>query len=293
MLVLSGTRDDVRRASMSRNTHDDPQGINETAVAGYTPQIESIFKRCFEALKDTFPYERIELLLASYLSNESQHDEEHDLTEQDESRLVEELDRWTTSQHEPIKKMLVPVLTSAAAAAFIEAFKQWMQKFGLNPGHSPAMMVGLAKWAKRRAPELLDLVDRTTHKHVVSVIKQGIKKRLSVREIMTELGKFFADTRPVARRAALAARAEVCNALNEGAFAANTLLGAKEKMWITQMDSRVCTLCDGNMAAGPIPMDRPFPSGHHRPKAHILCRCLLVYFGVTHESALATLADTV
>lgn len=35
-------------------------------------------------------------------------------------------------------------------------------------------------------------------------------------------------------------------------------------------------VCDLNQAAGVLPIDRPFPSGHYAPPAHEHCACILM-----------------
>lgn len=43
--------------------------------------------------------------------------------------------------------------------------------------------------------------------------------------------------------------------------------------WLSVSDSRVSAECWGNQAAGWIPLDQAFPSGHDHPLAHPACRC--------------------
>jgi len=55
------------------------------------------------------------------------------------------------------------------------------------------------------------------------------------------------------------------------------LASAKEgggllKVWAP--DGACCEeICQSNVAAGPIPLDAPFPSGHQAPAGHLGCRC--------------------
>jgi transposase-like protein len=46
-----------------------------------------------------------------------------------------------------------------------------------------------------------------------------------------------------------------------------------EKFWDTANDEYVCEYCTRNEAAGWVPLDLPFPSGHQQPQAHPGCRC--------------------
>jgi len=53
--------------------------------------------------------------------------------------------------------------------------------------------------------------------------------------------------------------------------------------WATAGDATVCAVCDGNEAAGLIPVGDEFPSGDDQPPAHPNCRCSL-YPGDTGQS---------
>jgi len=60
-----------------------------------------------------------------------------------------------------------------------------------------------------------------------------------------------------------------------GAAALALLRGARvrRKAWITAGDRRVCAICRGNAAAGPVPVGRAFPGGVQAPPQHPTCRC--------------------
>lgn len=49
------------------------------------------------------------------------------------------------------------------------------------------------------------------------------------------------------------------------------------KSWLTAGDDRVDAHCRANEAAGWIPLDQPFPSGHQRAQGHQACRCTTLY----------------
>jgi hypothetical protein len=54
--------------------------------------------------------------------------------------------------------------------------------------------------------------------------------------------------------------------------------GKKFKQWMTTNNDRVCDICHGNQSQGPIPIDKPFQSGHMMPPGHPgICRCALAY----------------
>ena len=79
----------------------------------------------------------------------------------------------------------------------------------------------------------------------------------------------------------------------EGAYASEAAraveseqYGAKQKVWITGEDERVCDVCGANEAAGIIAVSESFPSGHNAPPAHPRCRCTVSYFA-TEQGAKA------
>lgn len=93
----------------------------------------------------------------------------------------------------------------------------------------------------------------------------------------------FADGRPqdhIDSRAHGIAVTEIGNAYAEGNLeVAQSLSDAgieMEKFWSTVGDAKVSELCSGNEAAGWIPLDQSFPSGHDRPLGHPYCRCDLL-----------------
>lgn len=52
--------------------------------------------------------------------------------------------------------------------------------------------------------------------------------------------------------------------------------GVEYGEWFDSMDARVCPICRGNAAAGPVPIGDRFPSGDKHPPGHPRCRCALL-----------------
>ncbi len=78
-------------------------------------------------------------------------------------------------------------------------------------------------------------------------------------------------------RADLAAQYESGTAYEAVREALALQQGMTHKRWETMRDDRVERVCLDNEAAGSIPINDLFPSGHTRPLAHPLCRCWLSY----------------
>ena len=73
------------------------------------------------------------------------------------------------------------------------------------------------------------------------------------------------------------ARTEQRFATSEGNLLEAESRGARFKVAISARDARVSDICQENEAAGPIPIDEPFPSGDMTPPFHPNCRCTLAY----------------
>ena len=78
-------------------------------------------------------------------------------------------------------------------------------------------------------------------------------------------------------RAEIAAQYESGTAYEAVRDALATNQGHTEHRWITMGDAAVCDDCRANAAAGWIPIDQAFPSGHQFPLAHPNCRCWCEY----------------
>lgn len=73
------------------------------------------------------------------------------------------------------------------------------------------------------------------------------------------------------------ARTETRYATENAQYLNASARGARFKVQITAQDGRVSQLCRQNEAAGPIEIDKPFPSGHLRTPIHPECRCSTSY----------------
>jgi len=73
------------------------------------------------------------------------------------------------------------------------------------------------------------------------------------------------------------ANTEANKAVSEGDFLNAKNDGAKFKIWQTSGDERVSDICEANEAAGPIPIDEPFPSGDDTTPGHVNCRCSVTF----------------
>lgn len=140
------------------------------------------------------------------------------------------------------------------------------------------------RWAERRAAELLALEGRHsvaahTYRRVLEVVKDGIEKGESIRQIKNRLR---ADPLSFdARRAETIARTETAVVQGEGKLQAFQSIGYEGKRWLTAHDERVdmgnaSGPCILNEQDGPIRLGAPFSSGHATVPAHPRCRCTIL-----------------
>jgi len=98
--------------------------------------------------------------------------------------------------------------------------------------------------------------------------------------ILSDRYEQFAIGKPqlhIESRAHLIAITESGNAYEEGRLQTAKWMQAQgldmEHFWLNVGDDRVSDGCLANTAAGWIPLDQPFPSGHMRPLRFPGCRC--------------------
>jgi len=136
-----------------------------------------------------------------------------------------------------------------------------------------------------RAGDRITRIDETTRDAVRQILTDGIAQRKSYQQVARELRAKFREFSTPARqrhirdRAELIAITEVGQAYVDGQLDVARQLQLRglvmEKSWLTVGDSRVSDGCAANGAAGWIPLDTAFPSGHPSPLRFPGCRCAL------------------
>lgn len=129
-------------------------------------------------------------------------------------------------------------------------------------------------------------INETTRGYIEALVNRAIEDRASYGELarrITERFEEMAVGRPqdhIDSRAHLIAVTEVGDAFCAGNLMAGQSLEdagvGMEKAWDTVGDGKVSDGCQENAAAGWIPLDEPFPSGHDRPLRFPGCRCDLL-----------------
>jgi len=126
-------------------------------------------------------------------------------------------------------------------------------------------------FAKTRGAQLVTQMDDETKRRLGQVISNGIQNKRGVPGLARDIRKTFTDMTKF--RSELIARTETANALGEAFTDRGKELGVTGKEWVTVGDDRVSLECQDNEAAGVIPFDQEFPSGHMTPPQHPDCRC--------------------
>lgn len=126
-------------------------------------------------------------------------------------------------------------------------------------------------------------IDNTSRRILRTEIIKGQKANLSYKDIAKNIiaraEEFAAPASGpgVTTRAERIAVHELAVAYETATHEAGEILAAKgvpmQHEWSHTGDGKVCPICTENAAAGPIPLDQPFPSGHSHAPAHVGCRC--------------------
>ena len=142
-------------------------------------------------------------------------------------------------------------------------------------------------YARKRAAEMVgkkwvdgELVDNPNAKYAIT---DATRQRLrDLTELAFDDGMSPRDLRSAilessdfsASRAQLISQTELTNAQAQSAMDSWSQSGVvAKKIWLLSNDHGVPDECDENAAAGEIPVDEAFPSGHMAPGAHPGCFC--------------------
>jgi hypothetical protein len=207
-----------------------------------------------------------------------------------------------TSSEERISQMM-DALDLSALAALREPFEEMLGDLATDGARRGSLTVralvpgaadfalpsdAIATWAKDHAAALVGkrvlpdgaVIDNPNPEYAITeatrtmlrgVVADAFTEALSRPEIMTRLEQEYAFS---SDRADKIARTEVSQALVQGnveAWRASGVVSGKESILGSEHDHD--DECDGNAAAGVIPIAAAFPSGHTAPPYHVRCVC--------------------
>ncbi len=128
-------------------------------------------------------------------------------------------------------------------------------------------------YANKHCAKLVTQMNQETKDRLAKVISDSIENKRGIPGLARDIRKEFDDMTKY--RSKVIAQTETNDALSAASLDRMKDMGVSGKEWVTVGDDRVSEICMGNEAAGIIPVDQPFPSGHMRPPGHVSCRCAL------------------
>lgn len=122
-------------------------------------------------------------------------------------------------------------------------------------------------------------IQGTSKDQLQTLITQSLDEGWSYNQTAKEIKSKFSDMST--NRAKLIAQNEAAQAYeagNRGFIDGLSDLGVvMVKKWMNSEDDKVSAGCKTNTAAGWIPLNQAFPSGHQHPTRHPKCRCYTIY----------------
>jgi hypothetical protein len=183
------------------------------------------------------------------------------------------VDFLVTANSDTLKSILVNGMTRAYELAggmsvFNEAASSNDQQ-GLDRPPSSEVI----QYATETAASAVTGINETTRKLINDAIVRGLQDQLGVPGTASEVRKTLDGMSSY--RARSIATTEINSAMSEATLNKIKRVGLPLKRWVAR--ANCCPICSANKAAGAIPVDQPFPSGHQRPPAHPgKCRCAIV-----------------
>lgn len=213
---------------------------------------------------------------------------------------------------EPVKEAIIPpwytwpmilaLLTEAQLEAFLffvgpidaavldsmvtGAYSLWAE-VAIEPTFSLAASPEAVSYLQQHGASMVTKIDETTRGYIKTQVQRALDEGWSYNrtaKAITNRYKDFAIGKPqlhIQSRAHLVAITEVGNAYEQGGWEVAQYLQSQglpmEKYWSNVGDDKVSDGCLENTAAGWIPLNDPFPSGHMRPLRFPGCRCGALY----------------
>jgi hypothetical protein len=127
------------------------------------------------------------------------------------------------------------------------------------------------EWAENRAAELVTKISEATRDYLRADVTQAVEEGWSTKQLGQALQENFGFSEG---RGEMIARTEIAAADVQGNLMAYRESGVVQgKEWIRGSEEYPCDDCEGNAAAGVIPLEDVFPSGDTGPPAHPNCVC--------------------
>lgn len=129
-------------------------------------------------------------------------------------------------------------------------------------------------YLERQAGQRITGMNDETIRRLMTTLAEGVDEGEGIGELGRRLRRECEDM--TRYRAELIARTETCESFSYAAVETYRRNGITKVRWLTAGDDNVSDQCRSNEAAGAVPIDEAFPSGHEYPPSHPACRCALV-----------------
>jgi hypothetical protein len=187
-------------------------------------------------------------------------------------RLLQEL---TLAGISATREEAAAILAKAAQNGGWAAFTQIGLRTAGEDAHPTAIVNQVNKlaveWAENRAAELVTKISEATRDYLRADVTQAVEEGWSTRQLGQALQENYGFSEG---RGEMIARTEIAQADVQGNLMAYRNSGVVQgKEWIRGSEEYPCDECEGNAAAGVIPLEDAFPSGDTGPPAHPNCVC--------------------
>ena len=190
------------------------------------------------------------------------------------------------AQEEAYLLFVGPIDAAILDSMVMGSYTVWARA-AIEPTFSLSASRGAVKYLQDHGASMVTKIDETTRSYIKTQVQRALEEGWSYNrtaKAITDRYKEFAIGKPqlhIRSRAHLIAITEVGNAYEQGSWEVAQYLQsqglAQEKYWLNVGDDRVSDGCLENTAAGWIPLNDPFPSGHMKPLRFPGCRCSALY----------------
>jgi hypothetical protein len=240
-----------------------------------------VLKSYFRDVEQAFPYAKLDKLYNKFVVTES------GLREAKTYKFDSETGSIINPVLKALKAKLISDITGQHVVTYLAGIAQ-VTEWGKTATGRPIYFEGpptqeAIDYAKDHCAKMVTKMDIETKDRLAKVISDGIANKRGIpgltRDIKSEFQSWMVGAkdklgRPIVNRAKMIARTETADALEQAFMDRSKALEVPYKESIRGANE-YCDVCTGNEAAGVIPMDKPFPSGHMRPPFHPNCVCAL------------------
>jgi hypothetical protein len=198
---------------------------------------------------------------------------------------------WLSAERDKFAASLRTTYLEVFMRSFNDALVHWQEHFGYGQCTAAKETEPARLWAEDKARYWASQIEETIRRRALEIVEQAETEGLPYAETVKRLDELLSSEGLLNDIKGWAVRDAVWEANQAGYLESSLAVGAQHKTWLTQGDEYVCRQCNANESQGPLPLRMWFLSGHLAPPGHRMCRCSLLYKGVTPESIASGLAE--